>query len=137
MCLPCENIEFEVRNVIVARQIDGGLKRHRLQAGRDWVHFGQFLSENFPWNEGAEIEENQLSLICCMLKLGRRPKFNNNLIIKQSIMKIFYGVGESTTQISMISGRVSSHHQLRAQTLNYRWQCTATKKQRGHHLMPI
>lgn len=56
--VPCEHVKFEIGNVVVARQIDGGFQRHRLQTGRDCVHFGQLLPEDFPRHQRAVDETN-------------------------------------------------------------------------------
>ena len=46
--LPGEYIEFEVADVIIARQINGVLQRVRLIAHTELVHFVQLIPELFP-----------------------------------------------------------------------------------------
>jgi hypothetical protein len=47
--LPCKNIKFEVGNVIITCEVDGGFKGHCLQPRGDWMNFIQKLPEYLPW----------------------------------------------------------------------------------------
>jgi hypothetical protein len=46
--LPCKNIKFEVGNVIITCEVDGGFKGHCLQSRGDWMNFIQKLPEDLP-----------------------------------------------------------------------------------------
>lgn len=56
---PCEYVELEIGNVVVARQIDGRFQCHRLQARRNRVHLGQLLAEDLPRYESAVVAESE------------------------------------------------------------------------------
>ena len=46
----CEDVELEHGDIVVAREVDGGLEGHGLQPGADEMHFVKALSEDLPWH---------------------------------------------------------------------------------------
>ena len=60
---PGEDVELEVGDVVVACEVDGGLKGARLEARVDGVHLGQAFAERLPRHqrsdEGAEGGKRQ------------------------------------------------------------------------------
>jgi hypothetical protein len=54
--LPCKYIKFEVGNVIIACEVDGGFKGHCLQPRCNWMNFIQKLPEHLPWYKSPKIK---------------------------------------------------------------------------------
>ena len=48
--LPGEDVKLKVRDVVIAREVYGGLEGHGLQPRADAVHLVQSQSEHFPGN---------------------------------------------------------------------------------------
>lgn len=55
---PGEDVELKNGDVVVAGEVDGGFKRHGLQARADGVKLVQGLPEHLPRHDGPEIQRN-------------------------------------------------------------------------------
>lgn len=56
---PSKDVEFKVGDEVVAREVDGGLEGHRLEAGADRVHLGEGLAKVLPGDDGSGIENKR------------------------------------------------------------------------------